>query len=62
MKLKKKNLKKLKKSAKNLFVTLHPLENEKNRFKASFVEFKGYLDLFITIESLINVCIIATSK
>lgn len=52
MKLKKKNLKKLKKSAKNLFVTLHPLENEKNRFKASFVEFKGYLDLFITIESL----------
>lgn len=62
MKLKKKNLKKLKKSAKNLFVTLHPLENEKYRFKASFVEFKGYLDLFITIESLINVCIIATQN
>ncbi|EIJ38783.1 hypothetical protein JoomaDRAFT_1776 [Galbibacter orientalis DSM 19592] len=37
-----------------------PIDVRKNRFKASFLEFKGYLDLLITIEALINGCIMAT--
>lgn len=60
MKAKKEYLKKLKKSAKSSLVALKPIDVRKNRFKASFLEFKGYLDLFITIEALINVCIMAT--
>jgi len=32
----------------------------KGKFKSSFLQFDGYTDLFSTIESLINVCILAS--
>lgn len=60
MKAKKRHLKKLKKAAKSSLVALQPVDVRKNSFKASFLEFKGYLDLLTTIEALINVCIMAT--
>ncbi len=56
---KKKHLKMLKESAKYKLITLHPSDIHKNKFKASFLQFDGYADLFSTIESLINVCILA---
>lgn len=60
MKTKKKKLKKLLKSAKHQFDTLQPSDIQKNQFKAKYLQFEGYLDLFITIEALINVSILAT--
>ncbi len=60
MKNKKTQLKHLKKSARDSLVTLQPSKDNPDKFKASFLYFEGYLDLFTTIESLINVCILAT--
>jgi hypothetical protein len=60
MKSKKNQLKHLRKSAKDSLVTLQPSRDNSNKFKASFLYFEGYLDLFTTIESLLNVCILAT--
>ncbi|GGK16539.1 hypothetical protein GCM10007962_08580 [Yeosuana aromativorans] len=60
MSAKKKELNKLIKSAKCRLVTLNPSNVQKDKFRASFLQFDGYLDLFITIESLINVCIMAS--
>tara|TARA_R110002050_G_scaffold109796_1_gene221081 strand:+ start:595 stop:885 length:291 start_codon:yes stop_codon:yes gene_type:complete len=33
---------------------------QKGKFQPSFLQFEGYLDLFLTIESLIKVCIMAS--
>ena len=60
MGIKKKQLKMLKESAKYKLTTLHTSDIHKNKFKASFLQFDGYTDLFSTIESLINVCILAS--
>ncbi len=60
MKKRKKELKKLKKSARNKLVVLGPSNIRKNKFKPTFVMLDGYLDLFVTIEALINLCILAT--
>lgn len=60
MKSKKIQLKHLRKSARDSLVTLQPSKDTSNKFKASFLYFEGYLDLFTTIESLLNVCILAT--
>src|SRR5690606_15592654 len=57
---KNKLVKKLKKEANSKLNVLHPSQSRKGKFKPSFVYFNGYTDLFITIEALINVCIIAT--
>ena len=56
----KKELKKLKESAKNKLVVIGPSKIRKNKFRPTFVMLDGYLDLFDTIEALINVCILAT--
>lgn len=60
MKIERTQLKHLKKSARDSLVTLQPSRDNSNKFKASFLYFEGYLDLFTTIESLLNVCILAT--
>ena len=60
MKAKKTLLKHLRKSARDSLVTLQPSRDNSNKFKASFLYFEGYLDLFTTIESLLNVFILAT--
>ncbi|MBA6152407.1 hypothetical protein [Gelidibacter maritimus] len=60
MKIKKKELKKLIKSAKYKLDTLRPSDIQKNKFKPSYLQFEGYLDLFTTIEALIHVSILAT--
>lgn len=60
MKTEKKELKKLIKSAKYQLDTLQPSDIQKDKFKAKYLEFEGYLDLFNTIEALINVSILAT--
>ena len=60
MKTKKKMLKKLINSAKYKFDTLQPSDIQKDKFKAKYLQFEGYLDLFTTIEALINVSILAT--
>ncbi|WP_437373186.1 hypothetical protein [Maribacter litoralis] len=60
MKAKKKNLKKLKKSATCSLLALQPSDSSKAGFKASFLEFEDYCDLHYTVQSLINVCILAT--
>lgn len=60
MKTKKKDLKRLTSSARNQLTTLHPSNLQKDKFKASFLQFEGYTDLLTTIESLINVCILAS--
>lgn len=39
---------------------LHPSNVQQGKFQPSFLQFEGYLDLFTTIESLINVCILAS--
>ena len=57
---KKKDLKKLKESAKRKLTTLQNSDIHKNKFKPSFLQFDGYMDLFSTIESLINVCVLAS--
>ncbi|WP_339701596.1 hypothetical protein [uncultured Roseivirga sp.] len=50
----------LKESARYKLTTLHTSDIHKNKFKASFLQFDGYTDLFSTLESLINVCILAS--
>lgn len=60
MKIKKRDLKKLIKSAKYKLDTLRPSDIQKDKFKPSYLQFEGYLDLFTTIEALINVSILAT--
>jgi len=60
MKSKKTQLKHLRKSARDSLVTLQPARDNSKKFRASFLYFEGYLDLFTTIESLLNVCILAT--
>ena len=60
MKSKKKALEKLMKSAKYKLDTLHPANIQRDKFNATYLQFDGYLDLFITIEALINVSILAT--
>tara|TARA_R110000796_G_scaffold170560_1_gene287481 strand:+ start:14959 stop:15276 length:318 start_codon:yes stop_codon:yes gene_type:complete len=60
MGIKKKQLKMLKESARYKLTTLHTSDIHKNKFKASFLQFDGYTDLFSTLESLINVCILAS--
>lgn len=57
---KNKLVKKLKKEANSKLNVLHPSQSRKGEFKPSFVYFNGYTDLFITIDALINVCILAT--
>jgi hypothetical protein len=59
MKKSKKELKKLKESARNKLVVLGSSNIRKNKFRPTFVMLDGYLDLFVTIEALINVCILA---
>ncbi|WP_417199791.1 hypothetical protein [Bizionia sp.] len=60
MKTKKKKLKTLLKSAKQHLDTLEPSDIQKQQFKAKYLQFEGYQDVFITIEALINVSILAT--
>src|SRR5690606_6991103 len=60
MKKKHKIVKKLKRGAHSKLNVLHPSQSRKGQFKPSFVYFNGYSDLFITIDALINVCILAT--
>lgn len=57
---KKKQLKKLKKSVKCKLNVLRESDLKSGKFKPSHLEFSGYWDLFYTIESLLNICIIAT--
>ena len=58
--MKKNKIKALEALAKNKLVVLHHSNARKGKFKPSFLQFEGYLDLFTTIESLINVCILAS--
>ncbi|UNY97757.1 hypothetical protein MQE36_11745 [Zhouia spongiae] len=58
--MKKKEIKKLQALAQGKLNTIRPSNVREDRFKASFLEFKGYLDLFVTIEALLNVCILAS--
>ena len=60
MGIKKKQLKMLKESAKYKLTTLNNSDIHKDKFKPAFLQFDGYTDLFSTIESLINVCILAS--
>ncbi|GAA3560346.1 hypothetical protein [Snuella lapsa] len=60
MKAKKKDFKRLMKSARHQFDTLQPSDIRNDKFKATYLEFDGYLDLFTTIEALLNVSILAT--
>lgn len=55
MKTKKKDLKKLIESAKYKLDTLEPSDVQNGKFKATYLQFEGYLDLFTTIEALMNV-------
>ncbi len=57
--MKKKLIKELRVLAKNKLNTLEPSNLRKEKYKPSFLEFDGYTDLFITIEALINVSILA---
>ena len=56
----KKHLKMFKESAKYKLTTLNNSDLHKDKFKPAFLQFDGYTDLFSTIESLINVCILAS--
>lgn len=60
MKPKKKDFKRLIKAAKYQLDTLQPSDIRNDKFKAAYLEFDGYLDLFTTIEALMNVSILAT--
>ena len=60
MKTKRKELERLVKSAKYKLDTLQPSYIQKGKFKAKYLQFEGYLDLFTTIEALMNVSILAT--
>src|SRR5690606_24889253 len=60
MKTNEKLVKKLKEGANSKLNALHPSQSSRDGFNPSYVYFNGYSDLFITIEALINVCIMAT--
>lgn len=60
MKTKKKHLKRLSNFANHQLTTLCPSNFQGNKFKASFLQFEGYTDLLLTVESLINVCMLAS--
>ena len=47
-------------SAKTSFVALRPSDCGHDGFRPSFLEFKGYTDLFFTLKSMINVCMLAS--
>ncbi|MCM5661816.1 hypothetical protein [Galbibacter mesophilus] len=57
--MKKKQVKELRELANDKLNTLQPSNIRKGKYKPSFLEFEGYTDLFITIEALINVSILA---
>ena len=57
--MKRKQIKELRALAKHKLNTLQPSNLRKEKYKPSFLEFDGYTDLFITIEALINVSILA---
>lgn len=50
----------LRKDVINKLNVLYPSKSKKGKFKPSFVYFNGYSDLFVTIQALINVSILAT--
>lgn len=58
--MKKKKIKTLEALAKSKLTVLHPSNVQKGKFQPSFFQFEGYTDLFLTIESLIKVCIMAS--
>ncbi len=58
--MKKKKIKTLEALAKSKLTVLHPSKVQKGNFQPSFLQFEGYTDLFLTIESLIKVCIVAS--
>lgn len=53
-------LEKIKVSARNKLVVLGPSKIKKDKFRPTFMILDGYLDLFVTIEALLNVCVLAT--
>lgn len=53
-------LENLKKLTKSKLVTLSPSNEKNDSFYPSYLKFKGYYDLFFTIEALLNVCILAS--
>ncbi|SFG00118.1 hypothetical protein SAMN04488033_11956 [Salegentibacter agarivorans] len=55
-----KSLKALETMAKSKLNTLRPSNSKKNKMKPAFLKFDGYLELFTTIESLLNVCILTS--
>src|SRR5690606_31507946 len=55
----KKELEKLMESERNKLEALEPSDIQRGKFRPSYVFFDGYLDLFDTIEALINVCALA---
>lgn len=55
-----KELKRFRQLAKHKLTTLQNSDIQKDKFKPAFLQFDGYMDLFSTIESLINVCILAS--
>ncbi|QLE00928.1 hypothetical protein HX109_04870 [Galbibacter sp. BG1] len=57
--MKKKQINKLQALANDKLNTLQPSNLRKGKYKPTFLEFEGYTDLFITIEALINVSILA---
>ena len=57
---KKKKLKRFRLLAKHKLTTLQNSDIHKDKFKPALLQFDGYMDLFSTIESLINVCILAS--
>ena len=46
--------------AKSKLNTLRQCNSQNGKMKPAFLKFDGYLELFTTIESLLNVCILAT--
>jgi HEPN domain-containing protein len=56
----KKIIQDLRDSAKTSFVALRPFDCGHDGFRPSFLEFKGYTELFFTLKSMINVCILAS--
>jgi hypothetical protein len=58
--MKKKKIKTLEALAKSKLTVLHPSKVQKGNFQPSFLQFEGYTDLFLSIESLIKVSIMAS--
>jgi len=60
MKTSEKKLKKLKDSARSKLAELGPSHIRKGKFSQTLVLFDGYLDLFDTVDALINLCVLAS--